>query len=173
MMNRIIGGLLAFLFVFSVAGGNPPREIPSVMTLQEEQAYLTGEPVNETLPAETFGYPNPQLVLEWDKQLELTAEQRSKIQDIINSRQREALLFGKKIVAEELLLDDLFRKGEINLASFYSAIGNRLESIAGWRWRLRLAHLAAYAKTKMALNSGQLKKYHELRSALPEEVSAK
>ncbi|MGE5693071.1 MAG: hypothetical protein ACM3YF_04750 [Candidatus Zixiibacteriota bacterium] len=173
MNGKIKVVVFCFWAFFSVAEGQPSREIPSVMTPQQEQAYLKGEPVDETLPAETFGYPNPERVLELSKQLELSAEQKNRIQDIIAGRQREVLYLGRKIVAEELLLDDLFRKGDENLASFYATIGNRLESIGGWRWRLRLAHLAAYAKTKAALNSGQIKKYHELRAALPAGASAK
>ncbi len=173
MTVKLFGGFLIFIFVFATAGGQPSREIPSVMTPQQEQAYLKGEPVDETLPAETFGYPNPQQVLEWDKQLELTADQREKIQNIADGTQRQAIYFGKKIIAEELLLDDLFRKGEGDLPSFYSALGNRLESIAGWRWRLRLTHLTAYAKTRMALNSDQLKKYRDLCAAQPAGASAK
>jgi hypothetical protein len=173
MMERFLVSSLILLLVFSVAAGQPSREIPSVMTPQQQQAYLRGDPVDEILPAITFGYPNPERVLEWGEQLELTTEQKTRIREVIAARQRETLYLGKKIVAEELLLDDLFRKREGDLASFYAALGNRLESIGGWRWRLRMAHLAAYARTRAALNSDQLKKYHELRVALPAGASAK
>lgn len=172
-MKKILSGLTVLVFVFSAAGANPPREVPSVMTLKQMQAYLEGEPVDEALPAQAFGYPHPRQVLDLEKELELTAEQKKRMQYILTTTHSDAVALGKKIVGEELLLDDLFRKGKADLPAFYAELGNRLESIGGWRWRLREAHLSAYVKTKMALNSDQLRKYHELQAAAPEEVSKK
>lgn len=172
-MKNILSGLTVLIFVFQAAGANPPREVPSMMTLKQMQAYLEGEPVDETLPAQAFGYPHPRQVLDLGKELALTAEQKKRMDYILTTTRSDARALGKKIVGEELLLDDLFRKGNADLPSFYAELGNRLESIGGWRWRLRVAHLSLYVKTKMALNSDQLRKYHELRSAAPEGAQAK
>jgi hypothetical protein len=168
-MRKIIPKVLVLFSFFALAGAHPPKEVPSVMTLKQMNAYQEGIPVDENLPAETFGYPNPQRVLDLAQKLDLSAEQKGQIQNLLTITLNRALYFGRKIVAEELLLDDFFRKGEED----YAALSNRLESIGNSRWRLRLAHLEAYLKTKMVLNSDQLKKYHELCAASPEGVSSK
>jgi Spy/CpxP family protein refolding chaperone len=168
-MKKLVGSILIGVFVFSLSGARSPKEIPSSITLQETEALLSGESISETRPAETFGYPDPRQVATMGEQLDLSDEQKNMVQNILQIRRNQALYFGNKIVAEELLLDDLFRKGEVNFAN----LGNRLESIGGWRWRLRLIHLEAYLKTKIVLSPEQLKKYQTLRAAQSKETSTK
>lgn len=168
-MKKIIPKVLVLISFFALLRAQPQKEVPSVMTLKQMQAYQAGMAVDEHLPAETFGYPNPQRVLELAPKLDLSAAQKVQIQGILESRLNRALYFGRKIVAEELLLDDFFRKGEGD----YAALSNRLESIGNSRWRLRVAHLEAYLRAKMVLSPDQLKKYHELSAASPEGVSSK
>lgn len=159
-MKKLIAAILMWFFIFSFSGARSPKEIPSALTLQETEALLSGESINEFLPAETFGYPDPRQVAAMGKQLELSDEQKNMLQNILQIKRNQALYFGNKIVAEELLLDDLFRKNEANFAN----LGNRLESIGGWRWRLRQIHLEAYLKTRIVLSPDQLKRYQTLRA---------
>jgi Spy/CpxP family protein refolding chaperone len=167
-MKKIIGVFLLGLLVFALSKAHPTREIPSVLTQEEVDALLAGRSVMAALPAETFGYPNPQRVSNWARELDLTVEQQGQIKNLLTITHNRTTYFGRKIVGEELLLDDYFRQGKKN----YAELSNRLESIGNSRWRLRLAHLEAYLKTKMVLDSNQLKKYHELRAASPTGVSA-
>ena len=168
-MKKMTGGALVLMFVFSFSGAQSPREVPSVMTLPLMTAYLAGEPITETLPAETFGHPNPERVLELKEKLALTAEQKEQLQILAKFTRSQAALFGKKIVGEELLLDDFFRKGTTD----YAALANRIESIGNWYWRRRLTFLEAYFKTRTVLSDEQLKIYRELRSLAPERTRAK
>ncbi|MCI0329789.1 MAG: hypothetical protein L0196_02390 [candidate division Zixibacteria bacterium] len=167
-MKKLAGGTLILILVFSFSGAQSPREVPSVMSVQQMEAYLTGEPITEALPAETFGYPNPERVLELEPKLTLTAEQKGQLQNLIKFTRGQAALFGKKIVGEELLLDEFFRKDRTD----YAELANRIESIGNWYWRRRFVYLDAYRKTRTVLSTEQLKKYHELRSLPPEGAGA-
>lgn len=167
-MIKIVRGSVFLLLAFSLAGANPPREVPSVMTLQQMDTYLSGGAVDEILPAEAFGYPSPVKVLRLEKELDLTAEQKKRMEFILGALNSEATVFGKKIVADELQLDDFFRKDQAD----YAQVSNLIERIGGWRWRMRLAYLGAYVKTRMALNSDQVRRYRELRSTVTEEKSS-
>lgn len=152
------------MFVFmSLGEARPPREIPSAMTASEVEAYLSGEPQTEILSAETFGYPDPRRVVTLEKQLELTAEQLEKAVNWAGKVRRETALLGKKIIEQELFLDDYFRKGQTD----YPALANRVESIGTLRWRLRLNLLHLYILTRELLTEEQLKKYHELKTQVP------
>ncbi len=151
-------GLLGAFFLSSAGSAHPPKEIPSAMTLAEVETYNSGAPFDELLPAETFGYPNPQRVMELE--MELTAEQREKIGALAGRMRKEAILYGKKILAQELLLDDFFRKGQTDPM----ALANRVESIGLLRWRLRFNMLSICANTRNILTGEQLQKYRELRA---------
>ncbi len=159
-IGKFLGmGLLGASFFF-LAGSAHPKEIPSAMTQAEMETYLSGSPVDELLPAETYGYPSPLLVMERGGELALTAEQRNKVGALADRMQKEAALYGKKIIAQELLLDDFFRKGQTDPM----ALANRVESIGLLRWRLRFNMLSICVNTRSALTGEQLQKYHELRS---------
>ncbi|MGH8004971.1 MAG: hypothetical protein ACRECJ_09655 [Limisphaerales bacterium] len=130
------------------------------MTAAEVEIYMSGAPFDEILPAETFGYPSPLRVMELEGELELTAEQQKKISALADRMRKEAILYGKKITAQELLLDDFFRKGQTDPM----ALANRVESIGLLRWRLRFNMLSICVNTRSALTEDQLKKFRELRS---------
>ena len=169
MCGKKFTGFLGLLLISTLVLARPPKEIPSSLTLAGTEAYLSGDPQWEILPAETYGYPDPRRVLSLEKQLALTEEQLKKIRPWANRIHEETALLGKKIVGEELLLDHYFRKGETD----YSALANRIESIGTLRWRLRLNVLRAYTNTRNFLNDEQLKKYRELKSLSMEEKSPK
>ncbi len=167
---RKISSMVSVLFsLFSVTLARPIKEVPSVMTVEQMEAFQVGETREAALPAETFGYPNPERVLELEPALELDAKQKEEIQVIVRKLRNQSAYFGKKIVAEELILDDFFRKGQADLTT----LANRLESIGVWRWRLRLTYLEAYINTRTVLTADQLEKYQTLRAAPSEGASAK
>ncbi|MCI0405108.1 MAG: hypothetical protein L0Z48_00305 [candidate division Zixibacteria bacterium] len=153
-------GILGGLLLFSAGLARPSGEIPSGMTSSAMEKYQSGEPFDEIVPAETFGYPSPLRVLELAGKLDLTAEQEKKIRGLANRMSREAALYGKKIIAHELLLDDFFRKGQTDPM----ALANRVESIGLLRWRLRFNLLSLCVNTRSVLTAEQLQTYRGLRS---------
>ena len=159
-VRNVAAGVLVGLLFFSIGKAQSPNEVPSGMSAAQIENYRAGEPFDETLPAETFGYPNPLRVLEWEDKLDLTDEQRKKIRGLADRMRREAALFGKKILANELLLDDFFRKGQTDPM----ALANRVESIGLLRWRLRFNMLSICVSTRTLLTDEQLKTYRELKS---------
>lgn len=148
------------LLMAAVVTAHPPREVPSTMSAQDMERFLKGDDVGEGLPAETFGYPNPKAVLELERDLELTSEQKNKLQGIYRKMIFEASYVGKKLVAEELALDNFFRSGSLNA----DQLGNRIERIGGFRWRFRWAYLSAYVAARQVLTEDQLKKYQQLKA---------
>ena len=148
------------LLLFQAGWAQPASEIPSGMSTAEVEAYRSGRPYNEILPAETYGYPDPRQILEWQNQLELSDEQLKKIRALANRMVKECVLYGKKIIANELLLDEFFRKGETDPM----ALANRVESIGLLRWRLRFNLLSICTSTKTLLDDQQLKRYRELHA---------
>ena len=152
-------GMLSLVIV-SIAVAHPPQEVPSSMTAQEMQGYLSGEGMALVLPALTFGYPDPRRVLEFEMELGLTSEQKGKLQGISKYLSTQARYFGKKFVAEELLLDDFFRTAQTDLPG----LSNQLEKIGNLEWNLRLVHLGSYVRTVKILTPEQLEKYRKLAS---------
>lgn len=160
---------LASLFFSHAAYSQPVGEVPSGMSAAEVESYQSSKPYNELLPAETYGYPDPRRVVEWQIQLELTDEQLKKLRPMANRIGRETALYGKKIIANERLLDDFFRKGETDPM----ALANRVESIGLLRWRLRFNLLSICVSTRAILTEAQLKTYRELRNSSPGGGAAK
>lgn len=165
MRSFVFAGLGLFVVgLFFLSGwAGPIKEVPSGMTLQEAETYLSGSPVDELLPAQTYGYPTPQKVLELDRALGLTDPQRDKIETLAARIRTDAFFYGKKIIAQELLLDDYFRKGGTDP----NDLANRVESIGLLRWRLRYNFLSACVLARTILTDEQLKKYRELAPLSP------
>jgi len=157
---RILKLSTLFLLAGSMVFAGASKKVPVTMTSEEVEGYFSGAGMGQGQPAETFGYPGPKHVLELEKELELTPEQKYRVEAFFKKMGTEAVYFGKRLVVEELALDEFFRSGQTNL----DALGNRLERIGGWKWKLRQAHLVAHVKTKLVLTPEQIKKYQELRS---------
>jgi Spy/CpxP family protein refolding chaperone len=135
-----------------------PTKKPTSMTGDEMEGYLSGAELGQARPAEAFGYPVPKKVMELKGRLELSSNQEGQMDDIVKKLRTETRYYGKKIVVEELALDNYFRSGQTD----FPALANRVEKIGGLRWKLRLAHLAARSSVRKVLTAEQLEKCREL-----------
>jgi hypothetical protein len=152
--------LIGLLSAAAQTAAFPPAKVPSSMTASEVEAYFSGaEPGKETLPAETFGFPHPERVLEWGDKLGLAPEQRARVEEVLKIMKTDASYYGRKIVTEELALDEYFRSGGKELAP----LANRVEKIGYLKWKHRLAQFTAYLYTRLVLSPEQLEKYRALR----------
>jgi hypothetical protein len=81
-----------------------------IKALSEQQlADLgAGRGMGLALAAELNGYPGPSHVLELADKLELTADQRARIQRLFDSMKAEALPLGSKLIELEADLDKQF-----------------------------------------------------------------
>lgn len=159
-MRALIRVLTLCILVVSVAAAQS-SDPPSSMTVEERKGYISGEGAGEGRPAETFGYPSPKRVLELEKELNLTTEQKSRISEIYMRMKRDGSFYGKRIVAEELALDNFFRTGQLD----WAALANRVEKVGNLKWKFRTTHFAAHFKTRQVLTPEQVIKFQELRAA--------
>src|ERR1700688_3942861 len=81
-----------------------------IKALSEQQVadLGAGRGMGLALAAELNGYPGPAHVLELADKLELSADQRSKIQELFGSMKQEALPLGARLLEQESELDQEF-----------------------------------------------------------------
>lgn len=121
--------------------------------------YLAGAGMGFALSAELNGYPGPRHVLELAEQLKLTDEQRSAVQRIFDSMQKQAIEVGEQIVGLERDLDRRFAHRHIDAATIADLTG-RIGALNG---RARSIHLAAHLETTALLTETQVADYNRLR----------
>ena len=125
----------------------------------EVAGLLDGSGLGYAKAAELNGYPGPRHVLDLEEPLDLTPEQRRRVEESFSKMQKSARTLGEKLVAAERKLDDLFASGritEIELASLTAEIG-QIDS------QIRQTHLAAHIETTAVLTDDQVASYNDLR----------
>jgi hypothetical protein len=118
-----------------------------------------GRGMGLALAAELNGYPGPSHVLELADQLKLSAGQKRRIRQLFDAMKAEALPLGRKLLAEEALLDQAFASRSITAESLREAT----EQIGATQARLRNAHLKYHLSTVQILSADQVKRYSALR----------
>ncbi len=129
------------------------------LTYQEYTAYKTGKNMAMAKVAEVNNYPDPAQVLDMQKELKLSENQKSQLKTVNDNLKRKAEEMGNLILKEEKKLNDLFASAKVNEGSliYYT---NKSGLFQG---ELRNAHLRAYLKAHAILTADQLKKYNKLR----------
>ena len=133
----------------------------SIKSLSDQQIgdLRAGRGMGLALAAELNGYPGPAHVLELASSLELTEQQRSKVEALFAAMKAEAIPLGQKLIAQESELDRQFVGKTITEAGLASA----LQDIAQTQGALRSAHLKYHLATSDLLTPAQIKRYRELR----------
>ena len=98
-------------------------------------------------------------LLELADKLDLSADQRSKVQELFDSMKQEALPLGAKLLDQESKLDREFVNHTITPESLKSATA----AIAATQGALRETHLKYHLSTVAILTQNQLQRYSELR----------
>ncbi len=145
-------------FAASPYAGQQNRAIKALSD-QEIADYLTGSGMGFAKAAELNGYPGPAHVLEHATELDLSAQQKARTQQVFERMQVRARALGVRLVDEERTLDALFSEKKIANASLEKA----LSSIATLQGELRLTHLQAHLEQRAILSEAQLAKYRRLR----------
>lgn len=110
-------------------------------------------------PAELNGYPGPRHVLDMADELQLTADQKAKIEEIFAGMAKSAKAIGPKYIEAEAQLDQLFKSGAVNETELL----NRVKHAGAIRSDLRNVHLKAHITTHAVLNMHQRQMYDRLR----------
>lgn len=118
-----------------------------------------GRGMGLALPAELNGYPGPVHVLELADQLDLSPDQKSRIEALYAAMKAEAVELGKRLIEQETALDGHFAERTITLSS----LSDITSSIGITQAKLRNAHLKYHLLTIDALKPEQVITYNRLR----------
>jgi Spy/CpxP family protein refolding chaperone len=137
------------------------QQARTIKALSDEDiaALLKGEGMGYAKAAELNGYPGPKHVLDFARQLKLTAAQLEQVQAIFEKMSVAAKPLGAELVERERLLDQLFRSGQITP----DRLAAETAAIAELRGRLRSVHLSAHLETRALLTTVQRGLYEHLR----------
>ena len=119
----------------------------------------SGRGMGLALAAELNGYPGPSHVLELADRLELSAEQKDRIQQSFDSMKAEAVLLGTKLLFEEAALDNAFASHSITVDGLKDATAQ----IGTTQGALRNTHLKYHLQTVQILSADQMQRYSALR----------
>jgi hypothetical protein len=133
----------------------------SIKALSEQQIadLRAGRGMGLALAAELNGYPGPSHVLELADRLDLSADQRSRMQNLFDQMKSEAVPLGSRLIEQESDLDRDFANHTVtpeSLKASTSAIGQT-------QGALRAMHLNYHLLTSEVLTASQMMKYAELR----------
>ena len=132
-----------------------------IKALSEQQVadLAAGRGMGLALAAELNGYPGPLHVLELADKLELSADQRGKVQTLFDAMKAEAIPLGSKLIGQETQLDRKFATRLMTPEDLKSETA----AIATTQGELRETHLKYHLKMVTVLTPAQMHRYGELR----------
>jgi Spy/CpxP family protein refolding chaperone len=162
-------GMIALVALLFFAGAAPAEqarpyaglESRAIKTLSDAQIadLKAGRGMGLALAAELNGYPGPRHAIDLAERLGLSAEQRTKLQDMFAAMQAEAIPTGARLIAEESGLNDAFARKTITPENLDAATAR----IGATQAALRAAHLKYHLATAAILTGEQIARYNDLR----------
>lgn len=136
-------------------------ETRAVKALSDEQIadLEAGRGMGLALAAELNSYPGPVHVLELAEALDLSLDQRARTKDLLDRMKAETIPIGRRVVALERRLDQLFEDRKITA----EALREMTAQIGAAQGELRAAHLRYHLEMAEGLTPDQVKRYVELR----------
>jgi Spy/CpxP family protein refolding chaperone len=138
--------------------GQQTRVVTS-LSAEELSGFLEGRGMGLARAAELNGYPGPMHLLELEKELGLTADQRHQIELAMQRVKAKAIDLGRKYVEAERAVDAAFRSDAADPA----IIAARVAEANLLLGEVRLSHLAAHLEVTPLLTPEQRARYAELR----------
>jgi Spy/CpxP family protein refolding chaperone len=109
--------------------------------------------------AELNGVPGPAHILEMETEIGLSAEQKSRVQQLFENMKAQAVVLGERLIDLESELNAAFANRTIDQAQLEKSV----EEIAKVRAELRIVHLSTHLQTPNILNGEQIALYNRLR----------
>lgn len=138
--------------------GFQERPIKALST-QQIADLKAGRGMGLALAAELNGFPGPLHVLEFAAELELTGEQRTKVEGLFADMKGEAVPLGQRLIDQEADLDRQFAGRTVTTDSL--AAGT--QAIGLTQGALRNVHLKYHLATLVVLTPEQVARYSMLR----------
>lgn len=161
-MKYIISALFCFIISYGYAQQDSVNPSPLKFIGDKEYTFYTrGNDPALVLIAELNNYPSPKVVLEKQKQLGLSATQKTQVQTVQTEMIRKLKEMSNFLIAEQTRLNKLFETNKINEGSLIYHT-NKIGALEG---EMRNAYLKAYLRTRDILSAQQLKKYRTLKNA--------
>lgn len=156
--------LCTFMLAATAAVAQTPyagMQTRPIKALSEQQVadLGAGRGMGLALAAELNGYPGPSHLLELADRLELSAEQRARVQTLFDSMKREALPIGARLLEQEAELDRLFAGHTVTPDSLKASTA----AVAVTQGELRETHLKYHLSTAALLTPVQMQRYADLR----------
>lgn len=129
------------------------------LSQQQVDDLKAGRGMSLALPAELNGYPGPSHSLELADQMQLTDDQKSKLDALFKSMSAQAKAFGLEVIEAERKLDELFKQKTVTAENLAQATLAAAQAQA----KLRAAHLRYHLDTVEILTEQQIQAYMKLR----------
>ncbi len=110
-------------------------------------------------PAELNGIPGPKHVLDASEELNLSEEQKKKINSIYKRMHQDAVQTGKRMITAEKEIDNFFSQGNMDEEKLEALLNKSAEIYE----KLRYVHLKAHLETSEVLTSHQIRRYNQVR----------
>jgi Spy/CpxP family protein refolding chaperone len=161
---KLLAASLGFFLLTTAAFAQSPyagMQTRPIKALSEQQVadLSAGRGMGLALPAELNGYPGPAHLLELADQLELSADQKARIQSLFDSMKAEAVPLGAKLLEQEANLDQQFAGRSVTPESLKAAT----EAIGITQGELQNLHLKFHLQTARILSAEQMQYYPMLR----------
>src|SRR3954447_10182770 len=157
---------VAFVLGFADAHAQSPQPYAGLQSrplkaLSEAQIadLRAGRGITLALAAELNGYPGPLHVVELADALELTSEQRTRMQVLYETMKAEAVPLGERLITQEADLDRQFASRVVTEPTLVAATAQIGETQAA----LRATHLRYHLLTAEILTPDQMHRYGQLR----------
>lgn len=134
------------------------REIKALSAEQIDE-LRAGRGMGLALVAELNGYPGPRHVLDLSADLDLSAEQQARTQQLFDAMQAQAIALGQQVIAGEAALDRMFAERSASENEVQAATAE-LGQLQG---TLRGHHLRYHLAMRELLSPHQVMRYQELR----------
>ena len=162
MIRTVLACALILISSASIAetpyAGLQARQIKSL--LEQQVADLkAARGMGMALAAELNGYPGPAHVLELAARLDLTPDQRTKVQTLFDAMKAEAIPLGSKLLEREADLDKQFAMHTVTSESLKATTAQ----VAMTQGSLRETHLKYHLLTVAVLTPDQMHRYAESR----------
>lgn len=141
------------------AGRDDSAPIVRSLTPEEIVQIERGEGTGFALPAELNGVPGPRHVLDLADELDLSADQMTRVQAVYDEMRAAVIPAGHRYLDALQALEEDFRAGALTEAELQAGVAEvkRLEG------ELAVAHLTAHLKTAKLLTPDQIAAYNRLR----------
>ncbi len=156
--------VLASLLLLSSASAETPyagMQTRSIKALSEQQVadLSAGRGMGLALAAELNGYPGPAHVIELADELDLSTDQRTRVQGLFDSMKAEAIPLGTRLIEQEGDLDRQFANRTVTSESLKATTAAIAETLGV----LRDTHLKYHLLMGEVLTSRQMTRYAQLR----------